>query len=107
MQLPLAGNDGIHAALKARRVVLSRVDMSNKQSDLVVLDHAYDNGKLVGFWGLETADACPFTGDQPGPRIAWLDGFADGAWKRASKINTSRRSRKTARPEWNVLTPTP
>lgn len=67
--------------------------MSDKRSDLVILDRAYCDGKLAGFWGLATSAGCPFGNDQAGPRIAWLDGFAYGAWKRTAKINVSRDRR--------------
>jgi hypothetical protein len=69
--------------------------MSNKRSDQVSLDRSYGDGKLAGFWGLATSAGCPFGRDQVGPRIAWLDGFAYGAWKRSAKIkaSTDRRVR--------------
>jgi hypothetical protein len=67
--------------------------MSNKRSDVVILDRAYGDGKLAGFLGLATSTGCPFGIDQAGPRIAWLDGFAYGAWKRAAKMNASRDRR--------------
>jgi hypothetical protein len=89
MQLLLAGIRGAHAALKALPAVPLRVNMSDKRSDTVILDHAYGDGKLAGFWGLGTSAACPFGRDQTGPRIAWLDGFADGVWKKGAKINAS------------------
>jgi hypothetical protein len=63
--------------------------MSVKRSDTVILDHAYGDGKLTGFWGLGTSAACPYGSDQTGPRIAWLDGFAYGVWKGGAKINGS------------------
>jgi hypothetical protein len=63
--------------------------MSDKRSDVASLDHAYGDGKLTGFWGLGTSAACPYGSDQTGPRIAWLDGFAYGAWKGEAKINAS------------------
>jgi hypothetical protein len=63
--------------------------MSDKRSDTVILDHAYGDGKLTGFWGLGTTAACPYGSDQTGPRIAWLDGFAYGAWKGGAKVNAS------------------
>jgi hypothetical protein len=66
--------------------------MSNKQSDIAILDHAYGEGKVAGFLGLETSAACPFGSDQTGPRIAWLDGFADGVWRGAAKIRTPGQS---------------
>jgi len=78
--------------------------MSKKKSDPVVLDRAYDNGKLAGFLGFETSEACPFGSDQPGPRIAWLDGFADGVWKGAFQVNTADRGRKVVRPGWGRVT---
>jgi hypothetical protein len=82
--------------------------MSNKRSDPGVLDHAYDDGMSAGLWGLEASKACPFGGDQLGPRIAWLDGFAYGAWKGTSKINSLSRRRNTMGAGWNLLTnPTP
>jgi len=67
--------------------------MSNTRSELVILDRAYGDGKLAGFWGLATSAGCPFGSGQPGPRMAWLDGFAYGAWKRTAKINASRDGR--------------
>jgi hypothetical protein len=66
--------------------------MSNSRSDQVILDRAYNDGKAAGFWGLESNAACPFGSDQIGPRIAWLDGFADGVWRGAAKINDSGQS---------------
>jgi hypothetical protein len=63
--------------------------MSDKRSDTVILDHAYGDGKLAGFWGLGTSAACPYGSDQTGPRIAWLDGFAYGVWKGGANINAS------------------
>jgi hypothetical protein len=78
--------------------------MSTMRSNVVILDRAYDDGKLAGFLGLETIEACPYGGDQPGPRIAWLDGFAYGAWKGTSKIDAASRTRRIARPDWRVLT---
>jgi hypothetical protein len=104
MQLLLAGIRWKHAALKALPTVLSRVNMTNKRSDLGVLDHAYDDGMSAGFLGLETSKACPFGGDQPGPRIAWLDGFAYGVWKGTSQINSFGRRRTTMGAGWNWLT---
>ena len=78
--------------------------MRTKQSDAVILDRAYDDGKLAGFLGFETSDACPFGSDQPGARIAWLDGFADGVWKGSFQVKMFGRSRNTVRPEWRRVT---
>lgn len=78
--------------------------MSNRRSNVVILDRAYDDGRLAGFLGLETSEACPYGVDKPGPRIAWLDGFSFGAWKRASKINVSSRTGNIVRPDWKALT---
>jgi ribosome modulation factor len=97
LQLQLAGARTTHAALKALPVVLSEVNMRNKQSVSVILDRAYDNGELAGLLGFETTEACPFGSDQPGPRIAWLDGFSDGVWKGSFKGGTSGQSRSTAK----------
>ncbi|WP_158926347.1 hypothetical protein [Acidisphaera sp. S103] len=63
--------------------------MSDKRSDIAILDRAYGDGKLAGFWGLETSAACPFGSDQTGPRIAWLDGFAYGAWQGGARSSDS------------------
>jgi hypothetical protein len=104
MQLLLAGVRGTHAALKALPVVLSEVNMRNKQSDAVILDRAYDDGKLAGFLGFETSAACPFGSDQLAPRIAWLDGFADGVWKGSFQVKVPGRSRNTVRPVWRRAT---
>lgn len=104
MQLPLAGIRADYAALKVLEIVLSRVNMRNKRSNVVILDRAYDDGKLAGFLGLETTDACPYGADQPGARIAWLDGFDYGAWKGASKVNAYARRRTTAGRNWTGLT---
>jgi hypothetical protein len=87
MQLLLGGIRGVHAALKVPPGRSFEVNMSDKQSDILILDHAYGDGKLAGFWGLGTSAACPYGSDQIGPRIAWLDGFADGVWKGGAKIN--------------------
>jgi len=89
MQLLLGGIRGAHAALKALPGFHSRISMSNKRPDSVILEHAYGDGMLAGFLGLETSAACPFGGDQTGPRIARLEGFAYGVWKGAAKINAS------------------
>jgi hypothetical protein len=78
--------------------------MRKKSSDPVALDRAYDDGKLAGFLGFETSEACPFGSDQPGPRIAWLDGFADGVWKGAFQVNTAGRASKTVRSGWRLVT---
>jgi hypothetical protein len=59
-------------------------NMSETLSDEAGLDRAYTDGKLVGFFGLATSEGCPFTGEQKDLRIAWLDGFAYGAWEGAA-----------------------
>ena len=66
--------------------------MSNTTNDVALLDRAYNDGRLAGFFGLETIADCPFRGGPAGPRIAWLDGFDYGVWRGAAKIGTSRRS---------------
>jgi hypothetical protein len=58
--------------------------MSETQSDDAALDRAYADGKLAGFFALVTSDGCPFTREQTGLRIAWLDGFEYGAWEGAA-----------------------
>ena len=78
--------------------------MRTKQSDVVVLDRAYDDGKLAGFLGFETSDSCPFGSDQLGPRIAWLDGFADGVWKASFQVKMFGQSSDIVRPEWRRMT---
>jgi ribosome modulation factor len=97
LQLSLAGICVANAALNALAAVHSRVNMSNQRSDIVILDHAYDEGKLAGISGLETSAACPFGSDQTGPRIAWLDGFADGVWQGAAKIGTTDQTEEYGR----------
>lgn len=74
--------------------------MCSEQAESVVLDRAYDDGKLTGLLGFATSEACPFSSDQPGPRIAWLDGFSYGVWKGAFQVKTSGRSRNIARADW-------
>ncbi len=65
--------------------------MSDKSRDAEELDRAYAEGRqAASVRGASTSD-CPFSrqAETLGLRIAWLDGFADGAWE----VETTGRSR--------------
>ena len=50
------------------------------------LDRAYSDGRIVGFFQLATKAGCPHGHRARDLRIAWLDGFAYGAWEAASQV---------------------
>jgi hypothetical protein len=50
------------------------------------LDRAYSDGRIVGFFRLATKAGCPHGQRARDLRMAWLDGFAHGAWEATAQI---------------------
>ena len=61
--------------------------MTDPRNADAALEQAYSDGGLAGFIGLDAVSDCPFDDGKAAYRMAWLDGFEHGVWRRAAKAN--------------------